>query len=270
MPPIYLLSTSNNVTAQTTWGHLAESWNRTTQYDDLLASAKTVSSLPKSSKRIVVVIHCGPKTGSTTLRVACSFNLEETCGIDRKLGGTNHAPLGYMDEDKLYPLMRKCTNTSHFCAKGISMPYDVDAFEDVQFVHMFPFRKYDEWAASALKQAYDRKGERGCERAKALLENDCAPSPMEIDFRKYGKAVLAKFKEGVVKRMEDKKEEHVFLLYHHRELHDVLGRLSVAYGVPTLPGSNGHGKEVRPQGTCGGEVLRMFHACFSGRLMELT
>ncbi|KAL9179085.1 hypothetical protein ACHAXT_000127 [Thalassiosira profunda] len=267
--PIYLLRAATNATAETTWGRLANAWNRTTQYDDLLAFAKPIPSLPpQSPKRIIVVIHCGPKTGSTTLRVACKFNLEKTCGVDRR-AGDKHAPLGYMDEAKLYPLMRKCTNTTHFCGKGISMPYDVEAFEDVAFVHMFPFRQYDEWAASALKQAYDRGRETGCEKAEALMA-DCTPSRMEIDFRKYGKTELSKFKEGVVKRMDEKGERHVFLLYHHRELDGVLGRLSEAYDIPTLPGSSGRGKEVRPEGTCDGGVLERFHDCFSGRLMELT
>eukprot|EP00579_Thalassiosira_antarctica_P025192 CAMPEP_0202013444 /NCGR_PEP_ID=MMETSP0905-20130828/26167_1 /ASSEMBLY_ACC=CAM_ASM_000554 /TAXON_ID=420261 /ORGANISM="Thalassiosira antarctica, Strain CCMP982" /LENGTH=66 /DNA_ID=CAMNT_0048572995 /DNA_START=1 /DNA_END=197 /DNA_ORIENTATION=- len=66
------------------------------------------------------MIHCGPKTGSTTLRKACKFNLEKTCGIHHEKG--NHLPVGYQDEEKLYPLIQNCTNTSHFCAKEVIMP----------------------------------------------------------------------------------------------------------------------------------------------------
>ena len=103
---------------------------------------------------------------------------------------------------------------------------------------------------------------------------------------------LSKFKEGVVQRMnlydnddddEKKKkkketmmmndEKHdVFLLYHHRELNRVLETLSVVYDQPLLPGSDGKGKEVRPEGTCVNdtELLQMFLDCFSSELMELT
>ena len=162
----------------------------------------------------------------------------------------------------------------------------VPRYENVLFVHMFPFRMYDEWARSALKQQYDARGSKGCNTAKSLLE-ECKHNRMEIDFRKYGKTELSKFKEGVVQRMnlyddddDDKKkgtmimndEQHVFLLYHHRELNRVLETLSVVYDQPLLPGSDGKGKEVRPEGTCVNDtkLLQMFHDCFSSELMELT
>ena len=154
------------------------------------------------------------------------------------------------------------------------MPTDetiVPSFDNVLFLHMFPFRNYNEWAASALKQAYDRGGDVGCDKAKVLLD-ECQPSRMEIDFRKYGKTELSKFKEGVVHRINNgMKEEHVFILYHHRELTNVLDTLSELYEIPTLPGSDGRGKLVRPKGMCEGEeeMLQMFHDCFSEELMEL-
>lgn len=149
------------------------------------------------------------------------------------------------------------------------MPIDVPIFDDVLFIHMFPFRNYDEWAASALKQAYDRGKEHGCNTTKALLD-ECKPSRMEIDFRKYGKTELAKFKEGVVQRMLKLEEHHLFVLYHHRELNIILEKLSDVYGIPLLPGSDGKGKGKRPVGTCDDKLLQMFHDCFSLELMELT
>ena len=270
--PIYLLVPSSNVTARIAWGELSARWNRTAQYEDLLAAAKPIHSLPiedidEVPRRTVVMIHCGPKTGSTTLRSACRANLEWTCGVPRQSNG--HLPEGYMDESKLYPLIRRCADTSHFCAKEIVMPPDVPTYGDVSFVHMFPFRQYDEWARSALKQQHDRGGESGCKKAEKLLE-ECVPSRMEIDLRKYGKAQLSRFKEGVIKRMSERGERHVFVLYHHRELDETLERLSDAYGIPTLPGSDGRGKEDRPEGTCDERLLDMFHDCFSSGLMELA
>jgi len=160
----------------------------------------------------------------------------------------------------------------------------VPMYDNVTFVHMFPFRNYDEWARSAMKQQYDRGREGGCDRAESMLER-CKHNNMEIDFRKYGKTELSRFKDGAVRRMhyeddgggnsseeenEGGEERHVFLLYHHRELKEVLEKLSNVYGVPPLPGSNGKGKEKRPEGTCDGKLLDMFHDCFSSKLMELT
>ncbi len=274
---IYLIQSEANLTAQTTWGTLAKQWNRTAQYEDLLQLATPISTLPsldttttsiQHSTRPIIMIHCGPKTGSTTLRTACKHNLEKTCGIPRRTNG--HYPEGYMDKNKLFPLIRKCTNTSHFCAKEIAMPTDIPTYNHAMFIHMFPFRNYDEWARSALKQQYDRGRENGCKKTEALLE-ECKHSRMEIDFRKYGKTELSKFKEGVVQRMNEREgEQHIFLLYHHRELNEVLSKLSDLYSIPLLPGSDGKGKETRPEGTCDDRLLEMYHDCFSSQLMELT
>ena len=149
------------------------------------------------------------------------------------------------------------------------MPLDVPTYEDALFIHMFAFRNYDEWSASALKQQYDRAQDNGCNRTEKLLE-ECKHNNMELDFRQYGKTMLSKFKEEVVKRMNSRKEQHMFVLYHHRELNDVLQKLSDVYSIPLLLGSDGKGKEKRPEGTCDAKLLEMFHDCFSSELMELT
>lgn len=201
---------------------------------------------------------------STTLRVACRKNLESTCGIKHQ----HREPKGYMNETELYPLIRSCPNTNHFCTKETVMPMDVPAFDDTTFIHMFPFRTYDEWAASALKQAFDRGGQTECNRAEKLVDQ-CKPSRMEIDFRKYGKTDLSNFKELAVPRMNEKGESHIFILYYHRDLDKVLSMLSELYRIPLLPGSDGHGKDKRPVGTCDESILNKFHDCFSSQLMEL-
>ena len=104
--PIYLIQSANNnqTYAQITWSKLAKQWNRTAQYEDIFQLATPTSSLPFSNsasssktlqqqrRRVVVMIHCGPKTGSTTLRRACKINLEHTCGIKRNTAG--YSPVG--------------------------------------------------------------------------------------------------------------------------------------------------------------------------------
>ena len=293
--PIYLLDASANRTAAMAWDALAARWDRDTRYEDLLGAASAVPSLPlppsssdddddatknnttsysSSSppprpRRVVVMIHCGPKMGSTTLRLACRHNLEKTCdGVESPSRG--HKPAGYMDGSVLYPLIRRCANTTHFCVKEMLMPMEVPTYRDdvSMFVHMFPFREYDEWASSAMKQQYDRGGSKACDRTERLLER-CEDNNMEIDFRKYGKVRLSEFKDDVLRRAERMNESHAFLLYHHLELTEVLRRLSDVYGVPLLPKSNEKRKEKRPEGNCDARLLEMFHRCFSSGLMKL-
>lgn len=273
--PIYLVQSSSNKTSLISWGSMAMSWNRTTQYEDLVSLSLQAQALPEihSGRRPVIMIHCGPKTGSTTLRKACRRNTKKTCGIWEK--NRSHGSPGYMDGNKLFPLIEWCNSTYHFCAKEITVPLDLPNFSDLEFVHMFPFRNYDEWARSALKQQYDRSSEKGCNRTYDKLLRDCTHDQMELDFRKYGKTELSKFKEGVVERMnrgnvtDSQREYHTFILYHHRELDDVLERLSEVYGIPHLPGSDGHGKVKRPEGTCKEYILDKYHNCFSDQLTKL-
>ena len=299
--PIYLLESSTNRTSTMAWDVLAAMWDRDTRYEDLLGAASAVPSLlprltsPSSSdddddyatknatsssswsssssstRRIVVLIHCGPKTGSTALRVACRVNLEKTCDGIESPSRRNLQPAGYMDGKVLYPLIRRCANTSHFCVKEMSMPMEVPTYRNdvLLFVHMFPFRTYDEWAYSAMKQQYDRGGSKACDRTERLLMR-CEDNNMEIDFRKYGKVRLSEFKDDVLRRAEEGMDEsHAFLLYHHLDLTDVLRRLSDVYGVPLLPKSNERYKGKRPEGNCDARLLEMFHDCFSSRLMKL-
>ena len=273
--PIYLVQSSTNETFLASWGSVAMNWNRTTQYEDLVSVAMQAQALPEihSGRRPVIIIHCGPKTGSTTLRKACRINMRETCGIWEKSRGRGSP--GYMDGSKLFPLIERCNSTHHFCAKEITVPLDLPNFSDLEFVHMFPFRNYDEWAQSALKQQYDRNQEKGCNKTYNKFLRDCTHDHMELDFRKYGKTELSKFKEGVVERMnrgnvtDSQREYHTFILYHHRELDDVLKRLSKVYDIPYLPGSDGHGKAKRPEGTCKEYILDKYHDCFSDQLTKL-
>eukprot|EP00581_Thalassiosira_minuscula_P000409 CAMPEP_0183743514 /NCGR_PEP_ID=MMETSP0737-20130205/65258_1 /TAXON_ID=385413 /ORGANISM="Thalassiosira miniscula, Strain CCMP1093" /LENGTH=623 /DNA_ID=CAMNT_0025979135 /DNA_START=17 /DNA_END=1888 /DNA_ORIENTATION=+ len=318
--PIYLLNTSINATAVTTWGTLLKSWNRTAEYSHLWNVSTEIPSLPyplqhsqqsqtqantNGNRRTIILIHCGPKTGSTTLRVACKKNYERTCPMHAIHPPRTHEPLGYMDESKLYPLIDKCRDTTHFCAKEITIPPSLAAQEQTSpsntqlqhyplytnttFLHLFPFRNYNEWSASALKQQFDRGHQKGCDKQLKLLQNNCTESHMELDLRKYGKVVLSKFKDGAVRRMlaqqktmphprEEPRErhleqpgeegaasspsspilseQHIFLLYHHRQLNSVLSTLAHTYRIPTLPGSDRHGKSKRPEGTCDKNILK--------------
>ena len=264
--PIYLIKTHDhykyNSIAQTTWDTLAKQWNRTAMYDDLFTLAikeKENASLIHITKynnnynrRIVIIIHCGPKTGSTTLRYACHGNMKETCTTLQHNFSKRRAPKGYFNATELYEVIQQCNETSHFCFKGDSQiqqfpslpPSDDTDGDDsntttfissssinnhITYVHIFPFRSYNDWAQSAMKQQYDRSyyeqehellsnnrhknssnnksrvveqevEPKGCATARDKLVGPprCQHNNMEIDFRKYGKTNLATFKNELL------------------------------------------------------------------------
>ncbi|KAL7452789.1 hypothetical protein ACHAXS_000284, partial [Conticribra weissflogii] len=188
---------------------MASGWNRTTQYKDLIENSRGVSSMPiinRSEERLVVIFHCSPKTGSTTLRLACKKNLETTCGL---VTNSRRDPYAYMMSNEFFSMVRSCNKTNYFCAKDIKMLFDIPAFDDVHFIHVFPFRNYDEWAQSAMKQIYSRSPDKECEllRDKYINQN-CTYHYTELDFRQYSKTGLAKYKEFVIRRMNEKNENH--------------------------------------------------------------
>jgi hypothetical protein len=331
--PIYLIDTSNtnhtNI-AVSTWGNIAPHWNRTTEYSNLMNLATSVSSLPidhnnkQQQPKIMVIIHCGPKVGSTTLRLACRKNFERTCPQINLIGkeGRARASPGYFggigeDTTRLISVMKECSvDTYYFCVNQISvwdmLPSTTTTLTEesianesttammtnqqqqqqqqtnsVQYLHLFPFRNYNDWVKSAIKQQYDRNGNNnGCNSAKQKWENGkCQHSQMEIDLRKYGRVDLDRFLDGVVKRMnssnsnngnDDDKlkerrgsgEEHTFLLYLHRDLHQVMKVVSTTYHIPMLPGLGTKKKGKRPERTCNESLVELYHECFSDGMME--
>jgi len=302
--PIYLIDTSNinhtNIAAST-WGDIAPHWNRTAQFSNLLSLAATVSSLPNQynnnvnskKRRQIILIHCGPKLGSTTLRAACNKNLYRTCPQINFTAYTNgrerrsRAPAGYFGGDRLISVMNECVDTYYFCVNQITamdlLPSTTADESDiattagmtqkVEYIHLFPFRNYNDWVRSAIKQSYDRGGEQDCLRVMKLWDDGkCQHYRMEIDIRQYSRVDLDRFQDGVVRRMnqlgERGKEEHTFLLYLHRDLQRVMELVSTTYQMPMFPGTGEKLKGTRPEGTCNESLVEQYHECFSDELME--
>jgi DNA-directed RNA polymerase subunit L len=70
------------------------------------------------------------------------------------------------------------------------------------------------------------------------------------------------------KLKEREGEEHTFLLYLHRDLHQVMKVVSTAYHIPMLSGTTAKMKGERPEGTCNESLEEMYHECFSDRMMD--
>ena len=143
------------------------------------------------------------------------------------------------------------------------------SIEGVTFLHLYPFRKYDEWTASALKQPYDRKGERGCQELRALMDR-CEDKHGELSFWKYPKAQMSEALPVAMRRINERKEVHFVALYPFREIHRLLEMLSDEYRIPMMIGSNGTEHAHRPRNrTCDTAILDRFHECFTAGLTKL-
>ncbi|KAL9190039.1 hypothetical protein ACHAXT_007250 [Thalassiosira profunda] len=204
--------------------------------------------------------------GSLTLRTACRDTLESTCGVDPE---DRVDPRGYSNSVELANLVRTCNATHHFCQRRGLLRESTPPIEGVMFLHLYPFRKYDEWTASALKQPYDRKGERGCKELRTLMDR-CEDKHGELAFWKYPKAQMSEALPLAMQRIDERKELHHILLYPFREIHNLLQWLSDEYRIPTMAGANRTEHADRPRnGTCDAAILGRFHECFTAGLTKL-
>ena len=304
--PIYLIDTSNTdqtTIAASTWGEISANWNRTTQYSNLLSLATAVPSLPnqysnhnteKKRRRQIVLIHVGPKLGSTTLRQACRANIKRRCP---QINITTQLPPGFNGGDELVSVLNGCLNTHYFCVNqrvgldSLLLPSENNTTtsegsdkvttatktnQNIEYIHLFPFRNYNEWVKSAIKQLYDRRhgDPKECNQVKRRWENGrCRHLKIEIDIRKYPRIDVDRYQDAIVKRMleEGKRgydmEQHTLLLYLHRDLYRTMKEVSRRYQIPMLPGTNLITKGKRLNGTCDPSLEKLYHECFSDSLM---
>lgn len=252
------------------WNQLSNEWGSNSSYSDLLKSTKRVHVLPHQlhSERIIFIWHTHPKMASTTLRRGCWENLRSTCNVV----SPKRDPKGYSNTDELAALIDECVDTHHFCVMG--WHFGVGNFPNITssssklitFIHMFPFRRFDEWAVSAMKQVFVGHSEAGCNAAAQRLEK--CDGWLELDFTKYSKMALSKML-GIMKRRGDQSPTHHVFLYDYSQVHPTLEQLCHAYKVPALQYLNLQYKQIRQDGSCPNETLQKFHDCFDEQLLLL-
>ncbi|KAL9179165.1 hypothetical protein ACHAXT_008455 [Thalassiosira profunda] len=265
--PIHLLDPSAGTSAVLSWEALAANWDRDATFEHIANTSQSapLPALPLNH-RIAIIIHCAPKMGSATLRTACRDTLETTCGVDtdRKVD-----PKGYNDPGELADLVRECNETHHFCQRRGLLKESTPPITGVTFLHLYPFRNYDEWTTSALKQPFDRDGERGCDHLRTLMD-DCEDNHGELSFWKYPKTQMSDALPVAMQRINERREGHYVALYPFREIHSLLEMLSDEYRIPMMVGSNGTEHAHRPRnGTCNTAILDRFHECFTAGLTKL-
>jgi len=143
--PIRIVDPSINETSVLNWSLLSKSlWNETTTFGQLLKSGNS-SALPSigAGQRAVVILHLSPKMGSLTLRFACKNLLKDKCQVENE---KRKDPPGYDNVTELSKLIVRCKSINHFCL--MRDMFDPGLFEDIAFLHLYPFRQYDEWTLS--------------------------------------------------------------------------------------------------------------------------
>lgn len=264
--PIHIIQPSTYHSSVLPWTALASAWDRNTTFEDLIRiSDKSLLPAVPPSYRVVIIIHCSPKMGSRTLRNACRVHLQNTCG---KIAKYPPDPPGYNMISELAELIQECNTTQHFCLR-LGMLNKEERIGNTSFFHLYPFRNYDQWTVSALKQPYDVAGEGGCNQLKGMLDK-CKDNHGELAFFKYPKTQMSKAQPLFGHRVNELKELHHIILYPFLEIDGLLSVLSNIYQIPLLPGSNGTDHMIRPKnGTCDKGILNQFHKCFTSKLMEL-
>ena len=227
------------------WPQISRAWDSKSSFQDLLTVGTLASiKMQSPSNRIIFILHNHPKMASTTLRRACWENLRRTC------------------ED-----------TAHFCVKGWhyhsqNFPSNMTIYQSrpIVFIHLFPFRKFDEWAASATKQIFVGHSEAGCNEAAKRLEK--CDGWLELDFAKYSKRNIAWMIEIKIPRGRQLHEHH-FFLYNFSHVQPTLARLSRLYQVPMMEYLDMQYKQIRRNGTCPIHTLERFHECFDDQLLHV-
>jgi len=140
------------------------------------------------------------------------------------------------------------------------------------FVHLIPFRNFDEWAASALRQIYEVDEQ--CEDIDNLLEHCLGYRELYMEL--YPKSVLALQIGMALNRnnavplgnVYDAHQHHI-VLYDYKQIDEIMKKMSVYFDFPPMPETDQEAKKIRAEGTCPDKTLERFHECHDETLMKM-
>jgi len=264
------------------WGDLAANWGRDTSFDDILQMSTELnnelgikSAQMKGVMKKKLILHCLPKTASTTLREACVLETGRKCEalFIRK------SPYGYRNINDFFRAVRECTNINHFCIQGGSIEMDVMNFEDREkgdrepyhFLHMVPFRKFDDWVDSAIRQIFFVDGH--CDRVGKLL--DQCLGYRELYMELYTKSALSLLISMTLRSNQNgnsSKDKHHILLYNYEDTESVVTQVSNLFGIDPLRRTDRKHKEKSRHETCPDSILigKKFLDCHDQTLLNST
>ena len=263
------------------WKSLLENWNRNSTFHDIISLSTSLqkgdterveNAMPKK-----FVVHCLPKTASTTLRMACRSHLWKDCEaleLPKK-----QDPFGYRQVDDFFTAIRHCPEIDHFCVQGgddtmtiinhEAKQEEKDSSPPLHFIHMVPFRNFDTWVESAVKQVFVIDG--SCDRIGQLLDHNCL-GYREMYMQLYPKIVLALL-TGMGFNANDKgltgegRSQHHIVLYNYQDTDVIMVETSKYFGIEPLAQTDEQAKADRDEGTCPGHIADKFHECHDETLM---
>lgn len=254
------------------WKHISKAWVSKSTYRELLnlpGNARDMFPPRESpSERIAFMLHNYPKMASTTLRRACWENQRATCNFV----SMKRDPAGYSNAKDLADLLAKCDHTHHFCVMG--WHFNPENFPNTTspsprtFIHLFPFRNHDDWAASAMKQVFVGHGEAGCNQIAKRLDGEKCEGWLELDFDKYTKPAIARMMR-IKTSQQHRHQTHHFVLYDYSRVKETIAQLSGMFKIPTLTHLDAHHKQIRRNGTCPVQTLQKYHECSERKLSEV-
>lgn len=144
--------------------------------------------------------------------------------------------------------------------------------DPVHFIHLVPFRNFNEWAASALKQIYvvDEK----CDRIDEMLEQCLGYRELYMEL--YTKSVLSgligmSLEVNTVNENHNpwRKHEHHIVLYNYEDTGTIVTEMSDFFNIEPMPHTSMDLKGNRSEGTCPNATLERFHECHDDTLKNM-
>jgi hypothetical protein len=264
------------------WGDLVK-WGPNTSFNDLLQIStdlhdndndggqhglQTTSTNGLMKKKLV--LHCLPKTASTTLREACRYEFRRKCSASALPVDKGGFAFGYRNITNFFMAINECKDMNHFCVQGGSLEMDImnykashDYREHYHFIHMVPFRQFNEWVDSAISHIFfiDKQ----CTRMEKVL-NECL-GLRELYMELYTKSVLSTL-IGMALLMPNRKDIHHIVLYNYKDTESILFQISNYFGIDPLPRVNQTFKVKSSNETCPDTIAKQFHNCHDKTLMK--
>ena len=296
------------------WEDLIDGWNQDTAFTDLLRMSATTlytndgsGTLPSATSssssssstgpglgrggtmRTKLILHCLPKTASTTLRTACNIHLRKNCpSIDYPI---QQDPYGYRNITEFQRAIVECRNIHHFCIQGGSANMDVinynyeresggntqqldpDRSEPCRFIHMIPFRNFHDWVESAIKQIYSIDGH--CAIVDKIL--DRCLGYRELYFELYSKSVVSLLARMIFhysnQRQQQQMDTHHMVLYNYKDTESIVSQVSDFFLLAPLSQTSLRLKDQSSKnGTCpdSNVISEKFRTCHSDALMRFN
>ncbi len=137
------------------------------------------------------------------------------------------------------------------------------------FLHLVPFRTFDDWVDAAIGQIYYVDGR--CDRVDALLDKCLGYRELYVElYTKSALALLVSMTLHSNRVGNTPTNRHQIVLYNYKETDSILSRVSNYFGIDSLQRTNRRHKERSGDETCPDSISKKFHDCHDETLLRTT